>query len=72
MTELKACAEAGRLSVSLASLATRHIHMHANRLLRSAQRQQEMVIYDFLARLYDSRLARTAVGAGLVPARVGE
>ena len=32
--------------------------MHANRLLRSEQRAQELVLYDFLARLYDSEVAR--------------
>jgi thiopeptide-type bacteriocin biosynthesis protein len=35
-----------------------HLHMMANRLLRNSQRAQEMVIYDFLDRLYESRLAR--------------
>ena len=33
--------------------------MHANRLLRSAHRRQELVLYDFLARLYESRAIRT-------------
>jgi hypothetical protein len=32
--------------------------MHANRLLRSAQREQEAVLYDFLARYYESDVAR--------------
>ena len=59
MTELKTCATEGRLSVSLPELAASYMHMHANRLLRSSQRAQEMVIYDFLARLYESRLARS-------------
>lgn len=35
-----------------------HLHMMANRLLRNAQRAQEMLIYDFLDRVYGSRLAR--------------
>jgi len=56
--ELKAGAQAGRLSLPLAELASSYLHMHANRLLRSAQRGQEMVIYDYLARLYESQLAR--------------
>ena len=58
IAELKTCEEEGRLSVPLRELVLSYIHMHANRLLRSAQRQQELVIYDLLARLYDSRLAR--------------
>jgi thiopeptide-type bacteriocin biosynthesis protein len=58
MAELQACAQAGRLSVSLTDLAPSYLHMHANRMLRSAQRAQELVLYDFLARLYRSQAAR--------------
>jgi hypothetical protein len=32
--------------------------MHANRMLRAAARAQELVLYDFLHRLYESRAAR--------------
>jgi len=32
--------------------------MHLNRMFRSAQNAQEMVLYDFLARTYDSKLAK--------------
>ena len=32
--------------------------MHVNRLIRSAQRAHELVLYDLLARLYESKLAR--------------
>jgi len=32
--------------------------MHANRMFRTAARSQEMVIYRFLERSYDSLLAR--------------
>src|SRR5262249_25506001 len=60
ISELNALARAGRLSVSTAALAASLMHMSVNRLLRSAQRAQEMVIYDYLARLYESRLARVA------------
>jgi thiopeptide-type bacteriocin biosynthesis protein len=58
LAELQACAQAGQLSLSLAELAPSYLHMHANRMLRSAQRAQELVLYDFLARLYQSRAAR--------------
>ena len=58
IAELKSCEEEGRLSVPLRELVLSYIHMHANRLLRSAQRQQELVIYDLLARIYESQLAR--------------
>lgn len=43
---------------SLESLAGSYLHMHANRLLRASARAQELVLYDFLARIYQSRLAR--------------
>lgn len=42
------------------------VHMHLNRLLRSAQRAQELVIYNFLQRLYRSVAAREAASAELV------
>jgi thiopeptide-type bacteriocin biosynthesis protein len=57
--ELRADAQAGRLSMPLADLATSYLHMHANRMLRSAQRAQELVLYDFLVRLYQSQAARS-------------
>jgi thiopeptide-type bacteriocin biosynthesis protein len=44
----------------LAELATSFAHMHVNRLLRSAQRAQELVLYEMLDRLYTSRAAREA------------
>jgi thiopeptide-type bacteriocin biosynthesis protein len=57
MAELKDLSRAGKLSTPLQGLAASHLHMHANRLLRSAQRTQETVLYDYLSRLYESRLA---------------
>lgn len=59
IAELKSLEEAGMLSISLEELSLSYIHMHANRLLRSAHRQQEFILYDFLVRLYESRLARS-------------
>ncbi len=58
LAELKGLERSGRLSQSLADLAPSFLHMHANRLLRSAHRAQELVLYDFLARLYESQTAR--------------
>jgi thiopeptide-type bacteriocin biosynthesis protein len=58
MAALKDRAAAEQLSQPLTELAASYLHMHANRLLRSAQRAQELVLYDFLARLYESRVAR--------------
>lgn len=48
----------GRLTNTLPDIAASLLHMHANRMLRSAHRAQEMVIYDLLTRLYSSQLAR--------------
>ena len=36
--------------------------MHVNRLLPSSQREHELFVYDFLARLYDARTARSGLG----------
>ena len=36
-----------------------HVHMHVNRLLRAAQRTQELVVLDLLDRLYAARMARS-------------
>ena len=49
-----------RMPLWLESLAGSYIHMHANRVLRSAHRSQELVMYDFLARIYKSQRARLA------------
>jgi lantibiotic biosynthesis protein len=43
---------------SLDDIIASHLHMHANRMLRSAAREQELVIHDYLVRLYESQLAR--------------
>lgn len=48
----------GGPGIDLTDLAASHVHMHLNRLLRSRHREQEFVIYDFLARLYSSAVAR--------------
>jgi len=48
----------GALICGLNELAASFLHMHANRLLRSAPRAQELALYDLLARLYRSRRAR--------------
>jgi thiopeptide-type bacteriocin biosynthesis protein len=56
--DLRRAIEAGRIAASLPELAGTCLHMHANRLLRSAARPQELVLYDFLHRLYASRVAR--------------
>jgi thiopeptide-type bacteriocin biosynthesis protein len=56
---LRALADAGSVSQPVVEIARSLVHMHANRLLRSAHRAQELVIYDFLDRVYTSISERT-------------
>ena len=56
---LKELEQAGGLTMSILDLAPSYIHMHVNRMLRSAQRAHEVVLYDFLTRLYESQIARS-------------
>jgi thiopeptide-type bacteriocin biosynthesis protein len=58
MAELRAAADAGRLSAGIPELAMSLAHMHVNRMLRSAQRAQELVLYELLSRAYSSQAAR--------------
>ena len=58
VAELEAREREGALGRPLREAAAAFAHMAALRLLRSAPRPQELVIYDFLSRLYESRLAR--------------
>lgn len=58
IAELRAAELQGALTQSLTELAPSYIHMHVNRLIRSAQRAHELVLYDLLVRLYESRVAR--------------
>lgn len=50
--------ELRRRRLPLDDLAASYAHMHANRLLRSGHRAQELVIHDFLTRLYQARMRR--------------
>lgn len=61
MADLRRAAERGDLTLPPVDLAPSFRHMHANRLLRSDHRRQELILYDFLCRLYDSRAARARV-----------
>ncbi len=47
-----------RLSVPVESLASSFLHMHANRALRSSHQHHELVLYEFLARLYEAQDGR--------------
>ncbi|HEY7026956.1 MAG TPA: lantibiotic dehydratase [Gemmatimonadales bacterium] len=56
--ELRRLEREGHLWVPVAELAQSFVHMHVNRLLRSAQRQHEVILHDFLHRLYQAQAAR--------------
>jgi thiopeptide-type bacteriocin biosynthesis protein len=56
--ELRALERSHDLSVPIEELAASFLHMHANRMLRSAHAAQELVLYDFLRRSYESRIQR--------------
>jgi thiopeptide-type bacteriocin biosynthesis protein len=55
---LVALARSGDLTVSLTELIASLVHMHLNRLLRGAAKAHETVLYDYLRRVYQSRIAR--------------
>jgi lantibiotic biosynthesis protein len=59
--ELRRLGRAGRLSATLADIAMSYAHMHVNRLLRSAQRAQELVLYELLDRAYSAQAGRQSV-----------
>jgi hypothetical protein len=47
-----------RLTTPFDAIVGSHLHLNVFRLLRSMHRQHELVLYDFLQRTYESRLAR--------------
>ena len=53
--ELGMLAAEGRLTSSRSDVASSLLHMHLNRLLRGDNTAQELVICDFLARLYEGK-----------------
>ncbi|HET9626748.1 MAG TPA: lantibiotic dehydratase [Kofleriaceae bacterium] len=58
IAELRAAEQRGQLTLPIADLVPSYIHMNVNRLIRSAQRAHELVLYDLLVRLYESKVAR--------------
>jgi class I lanthipeptide synthase len=59
--ELRRLSGAGRLSATLADIAMSYAHMHVNRLMRSAQRAQELVLYELLDRAYSAQAGRRSM-----------
>jgi thiopeptide-type bacteriocin biosynthesis protein len=60
VAELRRLEQEGRLTSPVAQIAPSLVHMHVNRLIRSAQRAHELVLYDLLAGIFDSQAARAA------------
>ncbi len=56
--EMRQREAAGRLTVPVAEMSTSLVHMFVNRIIRSAARAHELVLYDFLDQLHESREAR--------------
>jgi hypothetical protein len=56
--ELRRRELAGQLTQTIAELAWSFVHMFTNRMLRTAALAQELVLYDWLCRAYESALAR--------------
>jgi thiopeptide-type bacteriocin biosynthesis protein len=48
----------GALTTPVAALIDSFVHMHVNRLLRSARVEDEWIVADFLRRLYEERMAK--------------
>lgn len=60
--ELRGREAAGELTATLAEMAPSYVHMHVNRLIRSAARAHELVLYDLLYQEYAARAARERKG----------
>jgi thiopeptide-type bacteriocin biosynthesis protein len=60
MQTLKNLERDGHLHPGLRVVASSLLHMHANRMLRSAPNEHELILYDALARIYTARLHRRA------------
>jgi len=58
--ELRRLEQSRRLTTPVPQIAPSLIHMQINRLIRSDQRAHELVLYDLLSAIYDSRAARMA------------
>jgi thiopeptide-type bacteriocin biosynthesis protein len=57
---LHALSDLGELYTDVADLLPSFAHMHLNRLMRAGARQEEMILYDFLHRLYDGHIAKNS------------
>ncbi|WP_285569656.1 lantibiotic dehydratase [Geothrix limicola] len=58
LARIREAIEQGLIQEDRISLASSLAHMHLNRLFRDNPREQEWVLMEFLARMYESRMAR--------------
>jgi thiopeptide-type bacteriocin biosynthesis protein len=56
--DYRSLAEGGRLSAPLERIIEAFVHMHCNRRFRMRARQQELMVYDWIARWHAGRVAR--------------
>ena len=55
---LRSLATSGELGVSLPALVRSYLHMHINRMMRTAALEHELAIYDLLHRLHEGRFGK--------------
>jgi thiopeptide-type bacteriocin biosynthesis protein len=55
---LNETARRGGLHNSVENLLSSYLHLHVNRVMRSNAQTSELIVYDFLCRVYDSQLGR--------------
>lgn len=61
--QLRELAKSDALRVPVIELTTTYVHLHVNRMMRSAAKAHEVMLYDFLTRVYEGRLARMSQAA---------
>jgi thiopeptide-type bacteriocin biosynthesis protein len=68
LAEIERLEREGRLTDTRLGLSPSFVHMHVNRMIRSAARAHELVIYDLLHQIHQSRAARARKSAPAAPA----
>lgn len=58
LEQICAGVRAGKITQPLTAIGDSFMHMHINRMLAGVTEAQELVLYDFLCRLYESQAAR--------------
>jgi len=58
IASLRLLMQKGTLSNDFIEIIGSYVHMHVNRVIRASAREHELVLYDFLYRLYDSERSR--------------